>query len=229
MEYVQVPKVPLNSLSKELSVSKECSDEKIKDIGENSNILKTRPIAVQRLVKQLSISSETINEQGLVLKSGSESSLSEYEPKTPIKKIGGVEKIVFENDETDSTPPVPIRKKRYFKLLKIYYLIISFSLFECIFRPMKPNPLLRKSECNTSSSTDEPNIQQDSLLVTDSALRLSKSETNLIESFIIVDQDDISPKTKPISPLHRLRDGMLKILLFNLFINVKLTITFAMR
>lgn len=119
MEYVQVPKVPLNSLLKELSVSKDCGDEKIKDIGESSNILKTRPIVVQRLVKQLSISSETINEQGLVMKSGSESSLSEYEPKTPVKKIGGVDKIVFENDETDSTPPVPIRKKRYFKPLII--------------------------------------------------------------------------------------------------------------
>lgn len=77
---------------------------------------------------------------------------------------------------------------------------------------MKPNPLLRKSECNTSSSTDEPNIQQDSLLITDSAaLRLSKSETNLIESFVIVDQDDLSPKTKPISPLCGLREGILKI------------------
>lgn len=77
---------------------------------------------------------------------------------------------------------------------------------------MKPNPLLRKSECNTSSSTDEPNSQQESLLVTDSAaLRLSKSETNLIESFVIVDQDDLSPKTKPINPFRGLRDGILKI------------------
>lgn len=73
---------------------------------------------------------------------------------------------------------------------------------------MKPNPLLRKSECNTSSSTDEPNISQDSLFVTDSTLRLSKSETNLIESFVIVDQDDLSPKNKPVSPLHTLRDGI---------------------
>jgi hypothetical protein len=73
--------------------------------------------------------------------------------------------------------------------------------------------LLRKSECNTSSSTDEPNIQQESLAVTDSVLRLSKSETNLIESFIIVDQDDLSLKTKPVSPLHRLRDGILRLLL----------------
>lgn len=76
------------------------------------------------------------------------------------------------------------------------------------FRAMKPNPLLRKSECNTSSSTDEPNITQDSLLVTDSTLRLSKSETNLIESFVVVDQDDQSLKNKPVSPLHTLRDGI---------------------
>lgn len=74
---------------------------------------------------------------------------------------------------------------------------------------MKTNPLLRKSECNTSSSTDESNIQQESLLVSESVLRLSKSETNLIESFVIVDQDDLSPNTKPVSPLHRLRDGKL--------------------
>lgn len=73
---------------------------------------------------------------------------------------------------------------------------------------MKPNPLLRKSECNTSSSTDEPNIQQESLSVIESNLRLSKSETNLIESFVVVDQEDLSPKTKPVSPLHRLRDGI---------------------
>jgi len=80
---------------------------------------------------------------------------------------------------------------------------------------MKPNPLLRKSECSTSSSTDEPNIQQESLTVTDSVLRLSKSETNLIESFVVVDQDDLSLKTKPVSPLHRLRDGI--ILFYYLF------------
>lgn len=78
---------------------------------------------------------------------------------------------------------------------------------------MKPNPLLRKSECNTSISTDESNVQQDSLSVIDLALRLSKSETNLIESFAVGDQDDLSPKTKPVSPLHRLRDGILNILL----------------
>lgn len=77
-----------------------------------------------------------------------------------------------------------------------------------ISRAIKPNPLLRKSECNASSSTDEPNIQQESLLVTDSVLRLSKSETNLIEPF--VDHDDLSPKTHPASPLHRLRDGILQ-------------------
>jgi len=80
-------------------------------------------------------------------------------------------------------------------------------LLKCVFRAIKPNPLLRKSECSTSSSTDEPNIQQESLTVTDSVLRLSKSETNLIESFVVVDQDDLSLKTKPVSPLHRLRDG----------------------
>lgn len=115
MEYVQVPKVPLNALSKESLVSKEHGDEKSKDVGESCSILKTRTIAVQRLVKQLSISSETINEQGLVMKSGSESSLSEQEPKTPIKKIGVNDKIIF-SDENDSTPPVPVmRKKRYFE------------------------------------------------------------------------------------------------------------------
>jgi len=113
MEYVQVPKVPLNTLSAESSVLKECSDEKNKDVSENCSVIKTRTIAVQRLVKQLSISSETINEQGLVMKSGSESSLSEQEPKTPVKKIGRADKILFA-DENDSTPPVPImRKKRY--------------------------------------------------------------------------------------------------------------------
>lgn len=111
MEYVQVPKVPL---SKESSVSKECTDEKNKDVGESNSMLKTRPIAVQRLVKQLSISSETINEQGSVMKSGSESSLSEHEPKTPIKKIEGSDKIIFA-DENDPNPPIPVmRKKRYF-------------------------------------------------------------------------------------------------------------------
>lgn len=117
MEYVQVPKVPLNTSSAESSILKECSDEKNRDFGENCSILKTRTIAVQRLVKQLSISSETINEQGLVMKSGSESSLSEQEPKTPVKRIGKAEKIVFA-DENDSTPPVPImRKKKYVTLI----------------------------------------------------------------------------------------------------------------
>lgn len=81
---------------------------------------------------------------------------------------------------------------------------------------MKPNPLLRKSECTTSSSTDEPSVQQESLLVTDSTLRLSKSETNLIESFVIMDHDDLSPKNLPSSPLNRLREGTL-ILLLDLF------------
>lgn len=128
MEYVQVPKVPLNTLSTESAVLKECGDEKNKDIGDSCSILKTRPIGVQRLVKQLSISSETINEQGLVMKSGSESSLSEQEPKTPIKKIGRAEKIVFA-DENNSTPPVPVmRKKRLF-----YYSVLIFRSLNNIF------------------------------------------------------------------------------------------------
>lgn len=109
MEYVQVPKVPFNTFSTESCMSKECSDNK--HVGESSSLIKTRPIALQRLVKQLSISSETINEQGLVMQSGSESSLSEYEPKTPVKKIGGGDKIVFAN-ENDSTPPVPVMRKK---------------------------------------------------------------------------------------------------------------------
>lgn len=115
VEYVQVPKVPLNILSKQSSDYKEYNDEKIQDIGESCSLKKSRPIAVQRLIKQLSISSETINEQGLVMKSGSESSLSEHEPKTPVKKIEGTHKFVFA-DENDSTPPVTVmRKKRYFR------------------------------------------------------------------------------------------------------------------
>lgn len=126
MEYVQVPKIPLNTLSAESSILKECSDEKNKDAGENSNTLKTRTIAVQRLVKQLSISSETINEQGLAMKSGSESSLSEQEPKTPVKRIGKADKILFA-DENDSRPPVPtMRKKRYFFLLILNFKICFF-------------------------------------------------------------------------------------------------------
>lgn len=112
MEYVQVPKVPLNTLLTEPSVSEDCNDEKNKYAKES--IPKTKSIVVQRLVKQLSISSETINEQGVVMQSGSESSLSENEPKTPIKKIGRTDKTFF-CDENDSTPPVPVmRKKRYF-------------------------------------------------------------------------------------------------------------------
>jgi len=126
MEYVQVPKIPLNALSKESLVSKECGDEKTRDVEDNCSLLKTRLNTVQRLVKQLSISSETINEQGLAMKSGSDSSLSEYEHKTPIKKIG-VDKIVFA-DENDSTPPVPVmRKKRYFR--SILWSVILLLLF----------------------------------------------------------------------------------------------------
>lgn len=129
MEYVQVPKVPLNAPLKETLLSKDCNEGKIKDAGE-SCILKTRPIAVQRLVKQLSISSETINEQGLVMKSGSESSLSEHESKTPVKKIEEINKIVFD-DESDSTRPVPVmRKKRYFrKIIFLNYTFIKITLF----------------------------------------------------------------------------------------------------
>lgn len=89
-------------------------------------------------------------------------------------------------------------------------------LLKHFFRAMKPNPLLRKSECTTSSSTDEPNVQQESLLVTDSTLRLSKSETNLIESFVIMDHDDLSPKNLPSSPLYKLREGIF-ILFLDLF------------
>ncbi|XP_050428058.1 WD repeat and FYVE domain-containing protein 3 [Adelges cooleyi] len=182
MEYVQVPKTTFDSLSKELSASKESIGDKSKDIRERG-ILKTRPIGVQRLVKQMSVSSETINEQGSIIKSGSESSLSEQEPKTPIKKI--VEKTIFAN-ENDSKPPVPVMRKK---------------------KALKPNPLLRKSECNPSSSSDEPNAQQNSLPISDTALRLSKSETNLIESFVIVDQDDTSQKAISVSPLCSLREG----------------------
>lgn len=114
MEYVQVPKIPLNTLPAESSVSENSNDEKNKYAKEGIITSKTRSIAVQRLVKQLSISSETINEQVRVMQSGSESSLSENEPKTPVKKVVGTDKVIFA-DENDSTPPVPVmRKKRYF-------------------------------------------------------------------------------------------------------------------
>lgn len=36
----------LNNLSKEFSITKDCGDEKIKDIRESSNIFKIRPIDV---------------------------------------------------------------------------------------------------------------------------------------------------------------------------------------
>lgn len=111
MEYVQVPKVSLNTPLNDSSLSKECNYGKMKDVGESCSISKTRPIAVQRLIKQLSISSETINEQGLVMKSGSESSLSEHEPKTPVKKYEEVSKIIFDN-ENNSTQPVPVMRKK---------------------------------------------------------------------------------------------------------------------
>lgn len=112
MEYVQVPKIPLNTLLK------DCDDEKDKNVEDSCSLLKTRPIAVQRLVKQLSISSETVNEQGMVIQSGSESSLSEHEPKTPIKKIGGIENKISFSDENNSIPPIPVmRKKRYLRLI----------------------------------------------------------------------------------------------------------------
>lgn len=131
MEYVQLPKIPLNTLSKDALESKEYGDEKNKD-GESCSLLKTRPNAVQRLVKQLSISSEAINEQGLVMKSGSESSLSEQEPKTPVRKVNTTDKIIF-SDENDLTPPVPVmRKKRYFTnfeiMTKCYFLLTILFL-----------------------------------------------------------------------------------------------------
>ncbi|XP_050525205.1 WD repeat and FYVE domain-containing protein 3 isoform X2 [Daktulosphaira vitifoliae] len=181
MEYVQVPKIPLEKLSNELST--ENVEEKIKN-SNGKGILKVQPISIQRLVKQMSVSSETINEQGFVVKSGSDSSLSEFEPKTPTKKIE-VEKNIFV-DNLNSSPPVPMMRKK---------------------KALRSNPLLRKSECNPSSSTDEQCTLLDALSVNDSVLRLSKSETNLIESYVIVDQDDVNQKSNQTGPLHKLRDG----------------------
>nr|CAI5836643.1 unnamed protein product [Callosobruchus analis] len=177
IDYVQVPDD--NGTPKKQSIELK-SPKSPKSPKPNNEIAVKQPSSAHyRLVKQIHISTE---DGGSIMKSGSESSLSEDKS---LDRYGEGSCKEWQNERQDeketcsdteeSAPPVaPTRRRR-----------------------SRMHPNFRKSEGTSGEST--------SLEVVDdgSGLRASKSDTSLTDSFIMVPE----AKKKPINPLNSLRPG----------------------
>ncbi|XP_044762510.1 WD repeat and FYVE domain-containing protein 3 [Coccinella septempunctata] len=174
IDYVQVPNDDMNQIFKESLKEMRSLDNKPKPIN-------------HKLVKQINVSNES--SCCSLLKSGSESSLSEDNNSRKIPKIVNEEKTTKEwrneqqnekdtcsdtEEATPLSPPVPARRRR-----------------------SRIHGGLRKSE--GGSSTDNNSLEVDE----GSGIRTSKSDTSLTDSFVIIPET----KKKAISPLNILRPG----------------------
>ncbi|XP_051170147.1 WD repeat and FYVE domain-containing protein 3 [Leptopilina boulardi] len=182
MDYVQVPGEEEKPEINEIENSKK--EEQTKE--ENT---KKR---VHELVKQMSISAE--NSGGTLAKSGSESSLSESENTKEASRTHEEKEECSDNEssngsgnklspQTSSSSTVVLRRKS------------------------RCNPLFRKSEGGGRADSEGTQVTESTSNIADSegALRTSKSDTSLTDSFVVVTEADTKPKK--INPQNILRDG----------------------
>ncbi|XP_043271793.1 WD repeat and FYVE domain-containing protein 3 isoform X2 [Venturia canescens] len=189
MDYVQVPaeeeethEAPVENERKQQSSTEEDRHESTKK-------------RVHELVKQMSISAEG---SGMLAKSGSESSLSEAENTKEASRLHEEKEECSDNEESSNgsgnrnsgkngqSPTVVLRRKS------------------------RGNPMFRKSEgggradsegTQTTESVNTSTAGVDS----EGALRTSKSDTSLTDSFVMVNEADTKPRR--INPQNILRDG----------------------
>ncbi|KAH0568814.1 WD repeat and FYVE domain-containing protein 3 [Cotesia glomerata] len=186
MDYVQVPaeEEKPEELAEKKAVKKQPSTEE-----ERTESTKKR---VHELVKQMSISAE---ESSLMMKSGSESSLSEAETLKEASRLHEEKEECSDNESSNSSNNKVCSKN-------------AQSPTVVLRRKSRGNPMFRKSE--GGGRADSEGIQANESTHTlstdsDSALRTSKSDTSLTDSFVMVSEADTKPRR--INPQNVLRDG----------------------
>lgn len=195
IDYVQVP------------IDDECDDQQ--QVPSETTVRQERPTPIHhRLVKQVNVSSDSSTGGSLLIKSGSESSLSEdgrgvsiVDRELPPSACSKEwqrgqqnEKDTCSDGEEEITPPVPAVRRRRSRVSSAY----------------------RKSEGSGSAAVgaDNCNLDTEDAGSTIGGMRSSKSDTSLTDSFVIVGGDvpgapggGPSGRRRPINPLSVLRPG----------------------
>lgn len=185
MDYVQVPAE--EEKLEEITTTKEKHTKSNKNESQNENTKKR----VHELVKQMSISAEG---SSLLAKSGSESSLSEPENAKEASRLHEEKEECSDNESSNgsSNKPSPQNNNTPTIVLR---------------RKSRGNPMFRKSEGGGRADSEGTQTSESSNNPGDSegALRASKSDTSLTDSFVMVTEADTKPKK--INPQNILRDG----------------------
>ncbi|CAK9831938.1 WD repeat and FYVE domain-containing protein 3 [Anthophora retusa] len=185
MDYVQVPAE--EEKPEEVATTKEKNTKSSKNENQNESTKKR----VHELVKQMSISAEG---SSMLAKSGSESSLSEPENPKEASRLHEEKEECSDNESSNgsSSKPSPQNNNTTTIVLR---------------RKSRGNPMFRKSEGGGRADSEGTQTSESSTNPGDSegALRASKSDTSLTDSFVMVTEADTKPKK--INPQNILRDG----------------------
>ncbi|XP_043249922.1 WD repeat and FYVE domain-containing protein 3 isoform X1 [Colletes gigas] len=185
MDYVQVPAE--EEKPEEVATAKEKNTK----LNKNENQNETTKKRVHELVKQMSISAEG---SAMLAKSGSESSLSEPETSKEASRLHEEKEECSDNESSNgsSSKPSPQNNNTSTVVLR---------------RKSRGNPMFRKSEGGGRADSEGTQTSESSNNIGDSegALRASKSDTSLTDSFVMVSEADTKPKR--INPQNILRDG----------------------
>ncbi|XP_012287062.1 WD repeat and FYVE domain-containing protein 3 isoform X1 [Orussus abietinus] len=186
MDYVQVPAEE----DKPKEVEPE-AEKKGKPGGEEAQSESTKK-RVHDLVKQMSISAE--GAAGMLAKSGSESSLSEPENTKEASRLHEEKEECSDNESSNGSGSKPSPQSNH-------------STTVVLRRKNRGNPMFRKSEGGGRADSDGTQTSELTNISGDSegALRASKSDTSLTDSFVVVTEADTKPKK--INPQNILREG----------------------
>ncbi|KAL2720725.1 WD repeat and FYVE domain-containing protein 3-like isoform X1 [Vespula squamosa] len=185
MDFVQVPAE--EEQLEEFYGDKEGQDDPNVQVDQSESTKKR----VHELVKQMSISTEG---SGMLMKSGSESSLSEPENTKEASRAHEEKEECSDNESSNGSNNKSLSHCNHASAVILR-------------RKGRGNPMFRKSE--GGGRADSEGTQTSKLHNnpgdTEGALRTSKSDTSLTDSFVMVNESDTKPKK--INPQNVLRDG----------------------
>ncbi|KAF7990932.1 hypothetical protein HCN44_000737 [Aphidius gifuensis] len=203
MDYVQVPATTTSSTTADDDdgngdKTNETNGKLKKQNNTEDRSEKTKK-RVHELVKQMSISVEETNS---MMKCGSESSLSDAEISKETLRLHEDKEECSDNESSNGSIEKLSSKNSSQSQSQSSGVVLR--------RKSRCNPLFRKSEGGgIVGRADSENTQQSesqcSTFDTDSALRTSKSDTSLTDSFVMVNESDTKPKK--INLQNVLRDG----------------------
>lgn len=186
MDYVQVPAEDEKAEESDAKADVEAVSTNVKNDSENT---KKR---VHDLVKQISMSTES---SGMLVKSGSESSLSETENAKEASRLHEEKEECSDNESSNGSSNKPIHQSNHAATVVLR-------------RKSRCNPMFRKSEGGGRADSEGAQISESVVGAgdaTEGALRASKSDTSLTDSFVMVTEADTKPKK--INPQNILREG----------------------